>query len=159
MRANLGRSWASLVICLILGLGAGYGLAAFIVYQPQVTKLQTILIATESVLAVVQSEKTILDANYSRLSDRYSTLQTSYNGLSLNHSKLQSDYSALNSRYNQLSSSYSSLDEQYDTLDSRWDTIFQTIQSNYVSSTFIYYTGYGESFNIMNIQIPYDTYK
>jgi len=166
MKSNLGIRWVSLIICLILGLGAGYGVAAFIVYQPQVTKLQMILTTTESELATVQSEKMVLEANYSTLSDRYSTLQTSYSGLSLDHSKLQSDYSVLNSRYstlqtlyNLLSSSYSSLDEQYDTLGSRWDTIFQTVQSNYISSTFIYYTDYGESFNIMNMQIPYDTYK
>jgi len=135
---------ASSLICLVFGSVAGYVVSAF-VYQPLITKLQGDLSA--------------LNAKYSELKLDYSDLNLSCSRLSSDYAQLNDRYSSLQASYSQLISDYSDLKTNYDTIKLRWDIIFQTAQTNYTSTTIVYYTNFGEDWNIMSVYIHYDVYK
>lgn len=98
-------------VCLILGLISGYAWAAFVVYQPQITKLQADLSATRTELSILEVNYNSLNSKYNQLSSNHSKLSSDYLNLNLSYSKLHSDYSSLNIKYADLTSYYKSLSE------------------------------------------------
>lgn len=114
----------------------------------------------------LRSNYTLLETNYNSLLLKYGSLmndydllKTNYNVLKLNYDALEMDYNSLKNNYDILENNYNSLKFEFDTLKSKWDKIFERAPENHTATTFIYYTNFGEDFHIMNIYIPYDTYK
>lgn len=97
--------------------------------------------------------------NYGSLMNDYDLLKTNYNVLKLNYDALEMDYNSLRIIMIFLENNYNSLKFEFDTLKSKWDKIFERAPENHTATTFIYYTNFGEDFHIMNVYIPYDTYK
>jgi hypothetical protein len=106
---------AFLFIVLILSSGVGYGIAASVVYQPQVSKLQAELTTSRTDLSAIQANYTLLLSMYNQLLVNYSKSKADYTALGLNYSALSSDYMLLNSSYSQLGDEYQQLN-QSDTL-------------------------------------------
>ncbi len=114
----------------------------------------------------LQSNYTSLEENYSSLrlkhkllTDDYILLKNNYTILVLDYDTLKMNYDSLKNFYDILEENYNSLKMEFDILKLRWDKIFENAPANHTATTFIYYTNFGESFNIMNIHIPYDVYK
>ncbi|MCQ5374700.1 MAG: hypothetical protein NO515_06785 [Candidatus Methanomethylicia archaeon] len=114
---------AILLVMLFAGATFGYTASAYFVYQPQIDKLNSDLLATQNRLSELQIEKAALEANYASLSKDYDQLNLTYSNLKTNYETLSINYSQLNLEYNQLKNGYSLLLANYSQLSARYDDL------------------------------------
>jgi len=107
---------ATMLVCLIAGVVAGYALAAFVVYQPQVASLQEDLSNTRADLSALQADYDSLRDDYAQLGLEHSSLNVSYWELYSDHSRLLSDYSELSSEHGELEDAHSDTTSNYKSL-------------------------------------------
>ena len=125
---------ALLLAVLVVGSTIGYASSAYIVYQPQIDKLNADLSTTKNELSSTQIEKAALEVNYTMLQGEYAGLQDNYTLLAKDYNQLNSNYSNLRVDYVTLSHNYSQLTTNYEQLNNSYSSLsvsYSQLNSNY----------------------------
>ena len=119
-----------LIIGLVVGAGSGYLGSAFVVYQPQISKLQTDLSDVQSTLSdyavklsQLRSDYDFLSSTNEQLTADLKQLNNSYLDLQSDNQKLLVDYTHLTENYDKLDEFYTKLNLEYEQLEANYDSL------------------------------------
>lgn len=106
-----------LVVGLVVGVVAGYGVG-FMVYQSQISQLQSDLSETQSTLSETQSALSVSQSEAESLQGQLTEAQTTITSLQTQLSEAQTTVTSLETQLSEAESDYSALSSEYEQFKS-----------------------------------------